>query len=299
MSDTETVSCSIAPSVTVVVLQDLGEVPITSLDGVDMAVVAWNTTGDIDTVSLLLEREDNLGTLPIPIAQHIVNSGFHLWEVPVTLAAGTYHVRVEYGDIAGQSTSITKTTASETLGCPSVDCNGHGVCDDDTNSTCVCRYGWDGTTCDMEPVDITRISATVIVDTPYSTAMADQATFKALFRTDMAASLLVVSDQIEVVALLAGATTEQTRVEFNVLMGGSFHPSPFAFNNTATLTTTLQSMLSTSDSTLNNGVIGFTSVVKEETTPTGPTLSAASSTSTPASAALFATLVVASVAALF
>jgi len=277
----------------------MGEEAITSLDGVDMAVVAWNTTGDMDTVSLLLQREDNLGTLPIPIATHIVNSGFHLWEVPATLASGTYHVRVEYGDIAGQSASITKTTASEVLECPSVDCNGHGVCDDDTNSTCVCRYGWGGTTCDMEPVDITRISATVIVDTPYSTAMGDQAAFKALFRADMAASLLVVTDQIEVVAILAGTTSSQTRVEFNVLMGEEFHPSPFAFNNTATLTTTLEGMLSTSDSTLNRGVIEFSSVVKEETTPSKPSLSAASSTSTPASAALLATLVVASVATLF
>jgi hypothetical protein len=298
MADTETSSCSIAPSVIDVAVVDMVGQTLTSLDddNSDFALIVWNTTGDIDTVNILLEREGSTTALPIPVATHIVNSGSYLWEPDTTLATGTYHIRIEYNsDVAGQSTSMTKTTA-ETTQCPSVDCNGHGECDDDTNSTCVCRYGWSGTTCDMEPVDTTRIFASVIVDTPYSTVMANPTTFKTLFRTDMASALLVLSDQIEVTAILSSSAT-QTRVDFNVLMASSFHPSPYAFNSTRTLTTTLQSMLSTSDSTLNRGVIEFSSVVKDDTTdPTKPSLSAATSTTTHSVAATLVTLAVAAAA---
>jgi hypothetical protein len=276
-----------------VTVMDMTAQTMTTLDGADLALIVWNTTGDIANVNILLQREDSATALPIPIATHIVNSGEYLWEPSSTLATGTYYVRIEYdSEIFGRSTSMTKTT-TEASGCPSVDCNGHGQCDDDTNSTCVCRYGWDGTTCDMAPVDTTRVSASVIVDTPYSTVMTDPTTFKTIFRTDMASALLVFSDQIEVTALSSASTT-QTRVDFNVLMGSNFHPSPWAFNTTTTLTTTLQTMLNTSDSTLNHGVIEFSSVVKDETSQ--PTLSAASSIS-PAMAAV--TLVVAALAALF
>jgi hypothetical protein len=295
MADDETSSCSIAPTVIDVTVMDMAAQEVTSLDGTDFTLIVWNTTGDIATVNIILQREDNPTALPIPIATHIVNSGEYLWEPPTTLATGTYYVRIEYdSDIFGRSTSMTKTS-TEASGCPSVDCNGHGQCDDDTNSTCVCRYGWGGTTCDMAPVDTTRISASVIVDTPYSTVMSDPTTFKTIFRTDMASALLVLSDQIEVVSM-STYSTNQTRVDFTVLMGSEFHPSPFGFNSTTTLTTTLQTMLSTSDSTLNRGVIEFASVVKEDTTPK-PSLSAAHATSTPALAIV--TLVVASVAAIF
>jgi hypothetical protein len=296
MSDSDTISCSVAPTVVDVAVNDMAGTSVTSLDGLELALIVWNTTGEIETVSIILERADDTTALPIPIATHIVNSGEYLWEPSPTIASGTYYVRIEYGsDISGRSTSMSKTTSTSSL-CPSVDCNGHGQCDEDTNSTCVCRYGWGGTTCDMAPLDITYITASVIVDTPYSVVQSSPTVFNALFRTDMASALLVLSDQIEVTALSMGSTASQTRVDFRVLMGSAFHKSPFDFNSTSTLTTTLQTMLSSSDSTLNRGVIEFSSVVKEDSSK--PSLSAAFSTSTPAVTAVIA-LIAVSVAALF
>jgi hypothetical protein len=269
MSETETSSCSIAPSVIGVAVVDMNGDTLTSLDGVDLTLILWNTTGTIDTVNIVLQREDDTSALPIPIATHIINAGEYLWEPPSTLATGTYHVQIEYNNqVTGRGRSLTKTTTLNSM-CPSLDCNGHGVCDDDTNGTCVCRYGWSGTTCEIAPADTTRISASVIVSTPYSTVISDSVTFKTLFRTDMAAALLVLSDQIEVTSMSPTKSGSETHVDFDVLMGSNFHPSPWAFTNTTTLSSSLQSMLTTSDSTLNRGVIDFSSVGADDSSSTG------------------------------
>jgi hypothetical protein len=260
---------------------DLGGSEVTSLDNVDELMITWNSTGQVDTVSILLETTSN--GLPQSIYAHTLNEGYRMWMPSSTLAAGTYYIRVQYdSDTYGLSSALTKTATEESNPCPSLDCNGHGICDYDTDYSCLCRYGWNGTTCEDAPEGITRIAGVIDVDEAYTTVTSNPTGFNVLFRADMAAALIVSTDQIEVIRYEQLTSPTMTRVHFYVLEGGEFQSSPHDFNTTTSLQNTITTMLGTSDSSLNRGVMDFSSA-----TSTDPTLSSATSVAPSITAAIF------------
>jgi len=275
-------ACTIAPTVTSVAVKTLAGTAVTTLTGGETLDISWSYTGSLSTVSIVLES--SVSSIPDQIAKDITNSGKYTWMVPSGLAPATYTVRVFWSSsVLGRTSGLTKSTAAVPNTCASPDCSGHGECDDDTNYVCVCRYGFTGSSCSTAPSGIVRLTGSLKVSTPYSEVVANPMKFASIFRSDIAAALVVLTDQIEPTAYSASGTG--TQVSFDVLFGGQFRNSPLSLTTNAGLTAVLDTQLSTSDSSLNRG----TNTYSAATALTGSaTASASASTMVVAAATVLA-----------
>lgn len=249
-------TCTTAPRVSGVTVKSLAGLTVTTLSGGESIIISWTTTGTIPTLTLTLERS---GAVPVVIVSSVVNSGSYTWQmVPNDLVAGTYTVKVAYTSaIAASSGSLVKSAAAVPLACAS-DCNGHGVCDEDTFGKCVCRYGYTGTTCTTAPSGLIRLAGSIKVATAYSLWSQDTKAAAIVFRTDLSKALGMVTDQIEVKTAKQEGTG--TRVTFDVLVGGGFAPATVALLTSEELTATLDQQTADADSNLNQGIDTYSAV---------------------------------------
>jgi len=103
----------------------------------------WYSTGNMPTVSLLLDRSD--WAYPIYIARQIQNGGVYLWSVPKNLPAGDDYSIIMWYSREVQNRSATFSIADS---CGYTKCGPYGRCRD---GECECLAGYTGTFCSLSP----------------------------------------------------------------------------------------------------------------------------------------------------
>jgi len=248
-------ACTIAPAISNVAVKNLAGTTQSTVTGGEILIVSWTSTGTLPTVTLTLTSTTS--ALPDVIASQVNNAGTFTWTVPSTIGAGTYNVKVAYSNsVSGTSGALVKSTTADVT-CADPDCSGHGVCNEDTSGTCVCRYGYSGTLCATAPTTpaILRLSGALKVNAAYTTYQSDMAKFKRTFRSDLASALVITTDQVEVTGVTASGTG--SRVAFDILFGGQFVTSSTSFSTASALTAALNDQLEDSDSSLSRGTNTF------------------------------------------
>jgi hypothetical protein len=252
-------TCDVAPSIFNVTVKTVTGEDVTSIADDDTVTINWATTGGLATISIVLES--SASSLPIPLVVHITNGGSTTITLPEGLGAATYRFKLFYSSsVTAYSGTMTKATAASASTCPNGDstCGGHGVCNEDTDYACVCRYGYTGTTCGTAPSTVTRYRASIIASSAYSMYTADTAAYKLVAQVDLSSSLLVTMDQVEISSVSlygTGATAgSSTLITFDVLFGGEFSSSSLAITSASTLNTALNVQLADNDSKINRAI---------------------------------------------
>jgi len=248
--------CTEAPEIGMVEVKSVtGNLTSALNGGEEMLMVSWEANGTMPQVSILLFSEDS--EVPEVLASQITNEGSYTWMVPASLAAGTYTIRVSYSNtVYGTSAPLTKTTAADTAGCSNPDCNGHGECNEDTVGVCVCRFGYTGSECSEAPAGVTKIRASIVVNASVTHYNANPAKFMAVLKKDLASGLVLSSDQIEIVSVVAQSQSTSL-VTYDIVTGGEFPASALAITDVATYQATVSQQLADDDSSLNRGTYSY------------------------------------------